>query len=90
MFHSKQLDLLKLQVQESPALPFPVPSSGYTEYPAAYCVRGFQMSLSKVRFSLFCIAFEEITAHVQAGICPSAQSKASCALVLVVPYWGRK
>lgn len=48
------------------------------------------MSLSKVRFSLFCIAFEELTAHLQAGICPSAQSKAPCAPVLVVPYWIRK
>lgn len=42
------------------------------------------MSLSKVRFSLFCIAFEELTAHLQVGICPSAQSKASYAPVLVV------
>lgn len=30
-------------------------------------MRDFQMSLSKVRFSLFCIAFEELPAHLQAG-----------------------
>lgn len=32
--------------------------------------------------------FEELTAHLQAGNCPSAQAKAPCAPVLVVPYSG--